>query len=277
MNIGNRIRELRVRNKVTQEELAKVLQVSTQAVSKWENGGSPDLELVPKIATYFKVTTDDLFDLKQSEIVDMDNKLYTYLLSFPLKDRMHVLYDLAFKMSIATRGEKIDDVEEFEEMISTDPMYSSVIGLEGIAITSLAKDNKIFMCLPKDDTADYDKMLISKDKQRKFCAYLSNELFYNTLVFLYSRNGGNFTEKLLADNLNITDDEARAVLQNMMEFDIVKRADVSINDTTMELYTVSENPQLVGLIAMLDLVVNRPRNYCYYFGGSNHYFKKSVK
>ena len=38
MNIGNRIKELRVKNKITQEELAKSLQVSTQAVSKWENG-----------------------------------------------------------------------------------------------------------------------------------------------------------------------------------------------------------------------------------------------
>ena len=42
MDIGNRIKQLRIKNKVTQEELAKALQVSTQAVSKWENGGSPD-------------------------------------------------------------------------------------------------------------------------------------------------------------------------------------------------------------------------------------------
>lgn len=43
MNIGNKIKELRVKNKVTQEELAKALQVSTQEVSKWENGGSPNI------------------------------------------------------------------------------------------------------------------------------------------------------------------------------------------------------------------------------------------
>lgn len=34
MNIGDRIKELRVKNKVTQKDLAKTLQVSTQAVSK---------------------------------------------------------------------------------------------------------------------------------------------------------------------------------------------------------------------------------------------------
>lgn len=273
MNIGNKIKELRVKNKVTQEELAKVLQVSTQAVSKWENGGSPDLELVPSIATYFNVTTDYLFDMKDSDIVDIDKKVAKYIQSFNLENRMNVVYDLAFKMSIATRGDEIEDQEEFDELIKNDDMFSTIIGEEGIAITSLAKANKIFVCLPKDDLSDYSKMLLSKDSQRKFCEYLSDELFYNTLVFLHSRNGGNFTKQLLIDNLNITYDEAKSVLEKMEEFKIVSCADVPINDTTMKLYAVLQNPQIVGLIAMLDMVVNKPNTYYYYCGGPYNYFR----
>lgn len=274
MNIGNRIKELRVKNKTTQEELAKALQVSTQAVSKWENGGSPDLELVPAIATFFNVTTDFLFDMKDSDIVNIEKKVSKYIQSFDLENRMNVAYDLAFKMSIATRGDEIENQEEFYEMISNDDMFSTIIGPEGIAITSLAKDNKIFMCLPKDDKSDYSKMLLSKDKQRKFCEYLSDETFYNTLVFLYSRNGGNFNEQLLIDNLNITYEESKSVLEKMEEFKIVSYSDVPINDTTMKLYAVLPNPQIVGVIAMLDMVANKPNTYCYYCGGPNNYFKK---
>ena len=273
MNIGNKIKELRVKNKVTQEELAKVLQVSTQAVSKWENGGSPDLELVPSIATYFNVTTDYLFDMKNSDIVNIDKKVAKYIQSFDLENRMNVVYDLAFKMSIATRGDEIEDQEEFDELIKNDDMFSTIIASEGIAITSLAKSNKIFICLPKDDKSDYSKMLLSRDSQRKFCEYLSDELFYNTLVFLHSRNGGNFTEQLLMDNLNLIYDDARSVLKRMEEFKIVSCADVPINDTTMKLYAVLQNPQIVGLIAMLDMVVNKPNAYCYYYGGPSNYFK----
>lgn len=273
MKISNKIKELRVKNKVTQEELAKALQVSTQAVSKWENGGSPDLELVPSIATYFNVTTDYLFDMKDSDIVSIDKKVAKYIQSFDLENRMNAVYDLAFKMSIATRGNEIENQEEFNECINNDDMFSTVIGPEGIAITSLAKDNKIFICLPKDDKSDYSKMLCSKDKQRKFCEYLSDELFYNTLVFLHSKNGGNFTEQLLMDNLNVTYDEAKSVLEKMEEFKIVSCADVPINDTTMKLYAVLQNPQIVGLIAMLDMVANKPNTYCYYYGGPNNYFR----
>lgn len=47
---------------ITQEKLADYLNVSFQAVSKWENGtSSPDISLLPKISTYFGVTIDELF------------------------------------------------------------------------------------------------------------------------------------------------------------------------------------------------------------------------
>ena len=55
------------------------MQVSTQAVSKWENGGSPDLELVPSIATYFNVTTAYLFDMKNIDTVNIDMKVAKYI------------------------------------------------------------------------------------------------------------------------------------------------------------------------------------------------------
>ena len=107
--------------------------------------------------------------------------------------------------------------------------------------------------------------------------YLSKiELFYNTLVVLYSRNDGNFTKQLLIDNLNMTYEEAKSVLQKMKDFNIVASSNVSIDDTTIELYKVLPNHQIVGLISMLDLVVNRPRNYCYYYGGPNNYFKHKL-
>ena len=58
MNIGRTIRELRQKSGITQEELADVLRVSVQTVSRWENGvNAPDLSLLPQIAIYFKVTT----------------------------------------------------------------------------------------------------------------------------------------------------------------------------------------------------------------------------
>ena len=62
LNLGNKIRELRRRDGRTQEDIADALGITSQAVSRWESGGSyPDMEIMPAIANYFGVTIDELF------------------------------------------------------------------------------------------------------------------------------------------------------------------------------------------------------------------------
>jgi len=61
-DFANNIRQLRRRNQKTQEAVANALGVTSQAVSRWESGGSyPDITLIPSIANYFGVTIDELF------------------------------------------------------------------------------------------------------------------------------------------------------------------------------------------------------------------------
>ncbi len=61
--IGDIIRTLRRARGYTQEELAELLAVSGQAVSKWENGMSmPDISMIVPLASVFGVSTDVLFD-----------------------------------------------------------------------------------------------------------------------------------------------------------------------------------------------------------------------
>lgn len=64
--IGATIKKLRGAKGLTQEELAEAVNISYQAVSKWENGGSPDLEMLPILANYFGVTIDELMGFKLS-------------------------------------------------------------------------------------------------------------------------------------------------------------------------------------------------------------------
>ena len=64
MELGNKIRELRLKKTVTQEQLARQLHVSAQCVSKWETGVTmPDIQLLPELSACLGVTIDELFDL----------------------------------------------------------------------------------------------------------------------------------------------------------------------------------------------------------------------
>ncbi|MBO6053565.1 MAG: helix-turn-helix domain-containing protein, partial [Clostridia bacterium] len=62
IKLGERIKELRLRDGRTQEALANALAVTPQAISRWENGICyPDMELIPSIANFFGASIDELF------------------------------------------------------------------------------------------------------------------------------------------------------------------------------------------------------------------------
>lgn len=62
MAFGERLQELRRRNGLTQEEFAAQLQVSRQAVSKWEScRGYPEIEKIIYICNRYGVRMDELF------------------------------------------------------------------------------------------------------------------------------------------------------------------------------------------------------------------------
>ncbi len=61
-NIGKNIKKLRELRGLTQEQLARELNLSYQAVSKWETGATvPDTLTLPSVASALDVTIDDLF------------------------------------------------------------------------------------------------------------------------------------------------------------------------------------------------------------------------
>ena len=64
LTIGEKIALLRKEKNITQTELAEYLSLAPQTVSRWEVGnGAPEISLLPKIATFFGVSIDDLFGL----------------------------------------------------------------------------------------------------------------------------------------------------------------------------------------------------------------------
>ena len=66
MTIGKRIAALRREKNLKQDDLAQMLEVSPQAVSKWENDQTcPDINLLPKLAKILGVSVDELLSGKQ--------------------------------------------------------------------------------------------------------------------------------------------------------------------------------------------------------------------
>ncbi|EEB36175.1 DNA-binding helix-turn-helix protein [Anaerococcus hydrogenalis DSM 7454] len=64
----NRLELIRKENKITQEELASILEVSRQTIGSLENGRyNPSIILAFKIARYFGLTIEDIFIYKEED------------------------------------------------------------------------------------------------------------------------------------------------------------------------------------------------------------------
>lgn len=71
MEIGNQIKQLRLRRGITQEAMAQHFGITPQAVSKWERGAAtPDISMLPELSAYFGVTIDELFALSDETRMD---------------------------------------------------------------------------------------------------------------------------------------------------------------------------------------------------------------
>ena len=76
MLFSEKLKLFRTKNSLTQEELAEKLNVSRQAITKWESGdGIPDIENLKQISILFNVTIDEL--VKDDKIIKINGK-YSY-------------------------------------------------------------------------------------------------------------------------------------------------------------------------------------------------------
>jgi len=66
--VENKLEEIRKQKGITQEDLAKALEVSRQTVSSLENGRyNPSIILAFKIARYFNMSIEDIFIYEEGE------------------------------------------------------------------------------------------------------------------------------------------------------------------------------------------------------------------
>jgi len=120
MTFGEKLKILRSKAKLTQEELAEKLYVSRTAVSKWESGrGYPSIELLKAIAKFFSVTVDELLSSGEVlTIAEEDNKRKEK----HFRDLIYGLLDLCVGMLLFLPffAEKADGIIQSVSLIALD-------------------------------------------------------------------------------------------------------------------------------------------------------------
>ena len=131
MTIGQNIKRLRRNADMTQEELAEMLSISSQAVSRWETDSAmPDISLLPALVNIFGVTSDELLGI---DVIHVQEKVETYkkvisdlykthkyqeMLELSrqayreMPSNMELIGQLAFALTSGGNAEKTENIDE---------------------------------------------------------------------------------------------------------------------------------------------------------------------
>lgn len=132
MNIGERIKEARLNTKMTQDNLAKELNVSRSTVANWESGrNNPDVESLIKIADILKVPIKSL--LKENGSI-LNKLTFTVVITILAILLMLVVMFKTNEMVYISNPDFISDaiIHKNELIITTDlPFYQSLEASSG--------------------------------------------------------------------------------------------------------------------------------------------------
>lgn len=233
ITLGNNIKRYRKERKITQDQLAQVLGVSDQAVSRWENGMTyPDIELLPTIALYFGVSMDDLMGMEafkdESEIEEILKKRQElknrgevqkscelmrkaakrYPKNYELLSKL--VYDLLFASNTGDEEITRNNLHEAESLIDRilaecpdEKLCRAMIGQKVWLLYMLDRtDEAVALAensLPSmDDCREiFMKTILSGEKKREFCRKYLLDLYFEMWLTIESYADINCEENLI--------------------------------------------------------------------------------
>lgn len=276
--IGKQIASLRKEKGARQEELAKYVGVSAQAVSKWENGGVPDIELLPKIADFFSVSIDSLFNRNASD-GNLQSALMKKIIEIPDDQKIKTAFDLCWVIERALmpfpQYTDNDSIEDYEKAIGcSDQRYSSVMRNDGFTLMGIANRSQYFLLVPNPHSTN-DAYFKGVDYPA-FFKDMSDKTFFNACVFLNHRDTNKaFTPMLLVKNLGIDVQKADEILKILKKYHLVSSSQIEMDDEVKTVYQFRPTPSFVALLIFAREIINKPENFVYYSGGRTEpYFKQ---
>ena len=193
---------LRRRKGLTQEEVARALGVSNQAVSKWESAQCcPDIGLLPEIASLFEVSVDELLGYKPAGgLSELCLTLKEYFTSLPTNAAFEQAYRIAALLheAASTDGYKkyipwrerdysVEDIAEWGLSICSEPDGCTVRSQNSICFTS------------SDGYHAPDNIQLTKLSHR--LSKLSNQKLLRTLFALHNLTHDDFDRYVGVDEI----------------------------------------------------------------------------
>ncbi len=246
---------------LTQEQLAQRLNVSSQAVSKWEKGRFPDAALLPKIAEALNISLDALFGLQSGQgRAEPETVVCRHLQSLPPEKRpqwmAHLLYALlcSYSPSVDVTAVRLRSSEEQETfgVLHTD---------HEIALERLNADLRYFMYLEKPPAGVSSYLQDEKGIVRLLSTLGDADAIRMIRYMAENCRNKLFLPAMLAEKLEIPLEKVQQIMNRLDRFGLVWRMAGDFNEESpIILYGYTHNPAVAMLLVLAQSICNYLKN-----------------
>lgn len=271
--LAETIQRLRKSAGLTQDELGKKVGVSMQAVSRWENGGLPDAELLPAIASALGTSIDALFGRDTVDATDTLAVVSADIARTLPAERFYRAWRIAaeavaeagFRQS--ERDGQNDSLRDIVRQIlfsdnsggedGETPRHARFQTDSGLSMICARHGNRTVNIIPRPRDG-YESLLLDAQEYRRFFSFLAREHRLDMMIYLAMHGDTlSFTAEVAAEALGIGAEETKEVLADFSDLRFLRKQPVETSDGVIVTYQSNNNIELVPfLYAARDLMNN---------------------
>lgn len=253
--IGAQIVKFRKAAGLTQEELGRAVGVSTQAVSRWECGGAPDVALLPAIADKLGVTIDALFGREVGEAMDTEKLAIQWGSGVSPEQLIHKLNLLVWAAGVRYIGREVGGMDmqylqSCESMTHSDRprlVCSSVCIDQGIFFGVGAEDMAFSTICPKPEKG-YSAFFSGNDSYRELFSTLALPGCLELMEYMLGRTEKLFAAETLAKGMEQETAAVEELLERLEKVNLMGSIEVALPTGLTKIYQIKDDGAIVPFL-----------------------------
>lgn len=250
-NLLNRRKELGL----TQEQLASKLNVSAQAVSKWERSSFPDTALLPMLAQALNISLDALFGIKPESAEPAPEQLITDAFRAVSEENRPALFMHLMYAALCACNQGADTAARLRQDYDKET-FANLQSDHEIAIARLNRDLRYFCYLeiPQEGINGYFDDTLS---MRRLFRTLADEYAFSVIQYIGSEvRNKMFTVSVIAQKQNIPEERVQWVIDRLDRLGLVWRVSADVGDGATVLYAYTHETPFTILLVLAKSITN---------------------
>ena len=255
--IGEQIKKYRIQKKYTQEKLGSLIGVTTQAVSKWERGATPDAEVLPQLADVLGVSIDALFGREEQDIQLVLSKK---LCKMPGDEAFRCAFNYCWSLIVGLTGDE-NISENFFEPFTGDAggksdrradFFAKILRDDGMTLARLSNELRYFFLMVRPHNDNMLSYFESEEAIRQVFALFADKKILKIFFYLYTVSNIPVTSSLISKGTGMELNDVERCMKTLCDKKIVHPMKIASIEGEINSYIIRFEANVLPLLCYAD-------------------------